>query len=142
MLALLLFQIPLLLKLQNIENEYFNVNWEDYEPREYVITLTMITDLLTIMFTVMLVLNLGVLLLSMQRLIKFLSTINLIRWLSYLLLVFLSILYINECFQMMAFYWGLPAFQLSWKLFYIDKFNFREYFQRSEIAVEIFKWSY
>ena len=90
--------------------------WEEYEPREYVVGLTMMTDLLVALFTLMLVLNLGVLLLSMQRLIKFLTESTLIRWLSSLLLLPLSLLYINQCFQLMVFYWGLPAYNLTMKL--------------------------
>ena len=37
--------------------------------------------------------------------------------------------------------WGVPAYLYSEKLYYINNFDFYEYFQRSSLAVSFFNWS-
>ena len=101
----------------------------------------MTVDVLVIAFFTGLVLNFGILLLALIRLIKFLTKGLVKRVVSYLLLVPFSALYINQCLQIMANLWGAPANLLSFKLYKTDVINYHEYFQRSEAAVWIFSWS-
>ena len=88
--------------------------------------LAMAVDVLIIAFFTGLVLNFGILILALIRLIKFLTKSLVKRVVGYLLLVPFSALYINQCFQVMVNLWGAPALLLSWKLYYIDIIEFRE----------------
>jgi len=145
MAALFLFQISILIKIredfkiiiENSDDEF----WKTYEPGENATWLAMAVDVLVIAFYTGLVLNFGILLLALIRLIKFLTKSLVKRVVSYLLLVPFSALYINQCLQIMANLWGAPAFLLSYKLYKVDVINYSEYFQRSEAAVWIFTWS-
>ena len=101
----------------------------------------MVVDVLVIIFFAGLVLNFGILLVALIRLIKFLTKSLIKRVVCFLLLFPFSILYINQCFQVMANLWGAPAFLLSVKLYKLDIMSYSEYFQRSEAAVWIFSWS-
>ena len=101
----------------------------------------MTVDMLVIAFFTGLVLNFGILLLALIRLIKFLTKSLVKRVVGYLLLVPFSALYINQCLQIMANLWGAPAYLLSMKLRRLDVIDYREYFQRSEAVVWIFTWS-
>ena len=101
----------------------------------------MVVDVLVIIFFAGLVLNFGILLVALIRLIKFLTKSLIKRVVCFLLLGPFSILYINQCFQVMANLWGAPAFLLSKKLSKLGIKSYEEYFQRSEAAVWIFSWS-
>ena len=97
--------------------------------------MTMAVDVLVIAFFTGLVLNFGILLVALIRLIKFLTKSLVKRVVCYLLLVPFSALYINQCFQVMANLWGAPAYLLSIKLYSLDIIGYNEYFKRSEAAV-------
>ena len=146
MAALFLFQISILIKIRE-DNKFFIENysdiefWKTYEPGENATWLAMAVDVLVIAFFTGLVLNFGILLLALIRLIKFLTKSLVKRVVSYLLLVPFSALYINQCLQIMANLWGAPAYLLSIKLYRVDEIKYDEYFQRSEAAVWIFTWS-
>ena len=101
----------------------------------------MAVDVLVIAFFTGVVLNFGILLLALIRLIKFLTKSLVKRVVCYLLLVPFSALYINQCLQIMANLWGALTYLLSIKLYFNDTIDYREYFQRSEAAVWIFTWS-
>ena len=140
MAALLLFQIPILIKIRwdklfYIENVSDKEFWEKYSPGENVIELTMVVDVLVIIFFAGLVLNFGILLVALIRLIKFLTKSLIKRVVCFLLLGPFSTLYINQCFQVMANLWGTPAYLLSEKLFKLYIIDYDEYFQRSEAAI-------
>ena len=90
-----------------------------------------------------LVLNFGLILLSVRRLIQFLTTSKLVRFLSYASIGPICFLFINQCFQMMAACWAIPAYNLNNKLHFADNgFNTHEYFQRSVVDVRVFQWSH
>ena len=145
MAALFLFQISILIKIreddkiiiENFDKEF----WKTYEPGENATWLAMAVDVLVIAFFTGLVLNFGILLLALIRLIKFLTKSLIKRVVCFLLLFPFSILYINQCFQIMANLWGAPAYLLSMKLGRLNIINNSEYFQRSEAVVWIFTWS-
>lgn len=121
MAALFLFQISILIKIredfkiiiENSDDEF----WKTYEPGENATWLAMAVDVLVIAFYTGLVLNFGILLLALIRLIKFLTKSLVKRVVGYLLLIPFSALYINQCLQIMANLWGAPAYLLSWKLY-------------------------
>jgi len=121
MAALFLFQISILIKIREdnkfiIENNLDKEFWKTYEPGENATWLAMAVDVLVIAFFTGLVLNFGILLLALIRLIKFLTKSLVKRVVGYLLLIPFSALYINQCLQIMANLWGAPAYLLSKKL--------------------------
>ena len=71
-----------------------------------MIELTMVVDVLVIIFFAGLVLNFAILLVALIRLIKFLTWTLVKRVVCFLLLGPFSILYINQCFKVMANLWG------------------------------------
>ena len=101
----------------------------------------MVVDVLVIIFFAGLVLNFGILLVALIRLIKFLTKSLIKRVVCFLLLLPFSTLYINQCFQVMANLWGAPAYLLSYKLSKLGTIDYFEYYKRSETAVWIFSWS-
>ena len=120
MAALFLFQISILIKIREDNKIIIDSDKEflkTYEPGENATWLTMTVDVLVIAFFTGLVLNFGILLLALIRLIKFLTKSLVKRVVGYLLLVPFSALYINQCLQIMANLWGAPAYLLSWKLY-------------------------
>ena len=107
--------------------------------------MTVFLDIMVLFFTACLFINYGILVLSMVRLINFLAEKKrtLIKVMGYLVLVPFSLLYLNQNFLMMAFYWGVTSFDLSWCLYSpicLSKneynsdsyFNVIEYFQQDE----------
>ena len=128
MVILFVFKLSLLAKNKADDEKYVGNGWAEYEPSKNVVELTILVDLLSILLLLALVFNYAVILLSIRRLIKFLTENKLIRFLSYASVVPLSILFINKCFQMMETCWGIPAYNLNWKLYYGKVFNFDENF--------------
>ena len=73
----------------------------------------MAVNILIIVFTSGLVINFGILLISIGRLIMFLTVNKFVRVFGCLIMIPVSLLYINEVLQMMVFYWAATAYDLN-----------------------------
>ena len=73
----------------------------------------MAVNILIIIFASGLLINFIILLVSMGRLVTFLSKNKYLRALGFLILVPISLLYDNEALQMMAFYWAATAYDFN-----------------------------
>ena len=103
--------------------------------------MTILVDVLVILFLIGLVINFVILLISMIRLIRFLVKQQWLRLTAFSFLAPLSILFTNECLQIMAYLWGTTAYLYSLKIFNDGIIDYLEFFQRSDKAVGFFKWS-
>ena len=83
---------------------------------------------MVLLFLLGLILNFGILLISMTRLITFLVDNIKLRLVAFSLLLPLTILFTNECVQIMANPWGATAYLYTRKLIQIDNLNFNEFF--------------
>lgn len=92
------------------------IDKEDFELSKHILEKSIIVDLLAGLFLLGLILNYWILLLSIKRLIKFLTNQGIIRWCLYLSVVPIGIFYLTECIIMMVDNWGAPAFNLSSRL--------------------------
>ena len=80
----------------------------------------MAVNILIIIFASGLLINFIILLVSMGRLVTFLSKNKYLRALGFLILVPISLLYGNEALQMMAFYWAATAYDFNQCIVLID----------------------
>lgn len=110
----MLFQAPL---VSNITSKIAQT--DPYVPRTpeyYSSTTVQWTKAFNIIIMIILfifIVNFLIQLLSIWRLIKFLIEKRIIRYTLYLLTVPLSMLYINDIFLMLIFFWGSPAFSMT-----------------------------
>ena len=117
MAAILVFQIGQMILIvidqtpKKDRFDYYNYDYKfDYKN---IIQQTMAVNILIILFTSGLVINFGILLVSIGRLVSFLTGNKYLRGLSFLVLVPVSLLYGHEAFQMMAFYWAATAYDFN-----------------------------
>ena len=93
------------------------------------VPLTIIYDLIIIMIYLSLLVNVGILLLTLKRIIFFLTKDKRIIKGCLLLSMSMSIVFLNDNFQMMVYYWGSPSYKLTKsKSIYYDE-DYIQYFQ-------------
>lgn len=95
--------------------------------------------IITLMFG--LFLNYGIMLLSIRRVIRFITRSSYKRGLSYALLVPFSVVYLNRIFQMLAFGWGATAFDLSWYFYRVEGFDFFDFVHGYKYVMTTLHWS-
>lgn len=84
---------------------------------------------MVIIFLIVVLINLSISLLSIVRLLVFITESKLLRGLGYFLLVPLSILYINNVFIVLSYLWGIPAFRMVRPSYYENgkRFNNKDF---------------
>ena len=114
--------------------------------------MTKYLNVMIISFTVGIMFNFSILLLSIVRVINFVTRKTALRAFSYTFALVYSILYLNKSVQMMAYYWGMTAYDLSLCIktgpclnnkynqlnFYKDRLSYSQYFQSHENIVRWF----
>ena len=100
----------------NLINDNKQVTDRAHSQDSNVIEKTMAFDIVCIYLFVGLVANFVILLFSIVRLIKFLTNRFIVRMIWIALMLPLTCVYVNQCFQMAVFNWGFPANDLTSKL--------------------------
>ena len=109
--------MPLMGKIAYDRYQYNIRDWKTYTPEPYTVPLTLAVNSLLIFFTVGLFINIGLVYLTSIRLIKFLQTSPISQRVLYFLSVPLVLIFLNENFRLMAFFWGATSFNLAESLY-------------------------
>lgn len=126
---LIVLQITLIIKLA-----FDRFMFESYTLPIYytvdarIIGIVKFVDIMIILFLFGSVFNFGLLILSIFRLIKFIFRNKVIRIICKILMIPLSLMYLNENLQMMTFHWGSLALSLNIYLHIQDGFDIYLYF--------------
>lgn len=119
---------------ESIDHEHADVN--------SILTDTITFDIVCIMIFVGLVINFFILVFSIIKLINFLNNNIMVKTIWYLVIVPLTIVYVNNVFTMIAFNWGLPAHNIISELNISGQLNQFQSIQNNEVFVKFFKTSF
>ena len=112
--ATLAFQFPLLVSNYSIVEGF---NYMDYHGEQLfdklTVILTIAVDILIIVFFLIFMINLFLQILSLGRLVKFLTRSLCSRVTIYIILVPLAFLYTHDVIAMLFYCWGSPAFKMT-----------------------------
>lgn len=139
----LLCQIILLIYISVKIQNYLNL--EDVQLyNQSTIDLSMTIDIIILVSTLPIIINVIIQAISMFRLVRFLmENRKWLRRLFYLLLFPLILYFLNENFRMILFYWGSPAVHMTMKTTSNKDFLcYTYFFENHENLYMYLKWSY
>ena len=111
--TLLIFETPMMMysafQILEIADYKQNFNFQDQYYSAQRAALTTVVDVLIMMFFVIFLANVSFQLISLDRLMRFLTDNKVARVSLYCLVIPLTMLYVHNIFSMLIYYWGTPA---------------------------------
>ena len=132
-------------ELVQISSLPFDEESDETVNEKRVLVKTIAIDIICIYLFASLVTNFVILLFSIVRLIRFLTSSVFIRFTCYILLLpTITCIYINQSFEIIAFNWGLRLYELY--AHYKsgngeDILYMYEYFQEQQTMIQLLNWS-
>lgn len=142
MVPLFIFQIALNIHMiYDNTHTLYEMDPDNFQFNTINIVLTKIVNSIVIVFTLALLINFAIQLVSIVRLIKFVCESNIIKYVLLIMLAPFSVVYINEIITIMTNLWGSTAIKVNWYIQQTEDFDYTDYFKQSEVAVLILKYS-
>ena len=111
--TLLIFETPMMMysafQILHIADHKQDLIYQEQYYSALRAALTIVVDIMIMVFFIVFLANVGFQLISLDRLMRFLTDNKITRFSLYCLVVPLTLLYVHNIFSMLIYYWGTPA---------------------------------